>query len=901
MSGQAFPEIGGAQITNSEHILFLDCDVLLEDSSIDQLYEYLQGNEKTVVQPFPCSGIADIEVEKSTHNHLLSEGYEDIGDIGEIENLYSFCFLISRELYFEARGFSAYFTITHEDIEFGKRLLGLGAKIYCLKSVKVNHHHTFGVEEYFARCIKNGDSFARFTDVAGDRKNHRYVSDILNYRFKNSIESLDSEYRELRKNNSYDQTIFSEITYHYWIEGITQYYSKPTITVAIPIANNVDKLRRTLNSLKKQLFLNFEVVLVHTDSVDMPELNWQEQQSLSVYKQTTGKLAHAMNIARNISQGQYFTWVQCGDLVDERYLLDLVNEFFLDQSTSISFCGYRFFGLSEHLDGWVTRFQEDKASTQLIECFKKWNIVGPGFMVRTGTGISYCEDNWLSEDWDFYLQNALLGRIRFVNKPLYLYWDHEDSLSRQVGWRAEDDTKLRQDQELALRNFRSALENQTVCAAYVIRNEDYFIEESILSVIDQVSEVCIIDTGSNDSTLQIIDRIKQTHPCGSKIQLHHRIIYNYNVSRFRNEVAELTNCHWIMIVDGDEIWPYEQLERFLEEMRDELNYQRESLQVYQKRWSSMLEQQTNFAYLGSMIRAYRRSYRFIWRQSETIDFFIGEKRLENQYCIDLDKNQALEKIIPWLSQCIAEIELQSVEYAYRNFDGNLSDNKKELDVYFDHFSRCKGDLYLRDRVERIHQKHLGTQDYINFDRSYNQNYEAFIPLKQHATIRKGVSLLIPHYNNLDGLEKCLNSIRLHHPGIEYEIIIINDRVDNELNLERYTDLPFRIVSPVSRAGFANAVNLGIRTAKYDHIAILNDDIVVVSKNWARKIIDALNSSEKYAVAGPLTNRTGGYPPVQYSEHSHISFSDCDDVVKDIDGREIEEIHTHKVLSGFVIL
>lgn len=888
----------GAQISTSDVLLFLDSDVRLIDGTIEKMYEKVNESAHFIVQPFPETTHDKKIDEQSDHNALLTDPFANLNDQGSLDVLYSFCFMIARQAFFTVRGFSSHFTITHEDVEFGNRVIESGGEIVCLTDAKVKHDHPFDPDDYYRRSTLNGNSYARLADVSGHGEYHQYIKSLRSHNFSNSIELLDQAYREAREAQSFDAQLYEEITKYYWLNGIDQYYAEPVITVAIPIANQSEKLKRTLRSLGRQTFKNFEVIIVHTEDIDLPEMSWDNIHPLQVFKQTEGRLAKAMNMAKDAASGKYFTWVQCGDTVDRNYLRSLVNEFFVDNSTSLSFCGYKFFGMSENIDGWYIRHGEGQGYDAMLQAFFEWNIVGPGFMVKVDSGVRYNEENWLSEDWDFFLRNALKGRVRYVHKVLYHYLDHEDSLSREVGWRAQDDSLLQKDQQIAREKFNEALKEQTISTGYIIRNEEYFIKESILSVIDHVDEVCIIDTGSDDDTLKLIEEISTHHPNGHKIKVHHRTIYNYNVSRYRNEIGRLTSCDWILIVDGDEIWPQNQIRKFVDYMRSDHMKDRETIDVYQKRWTNLLEQQTNFAYVGTLIRAYRRNYKFLWRQSETIDFFLGERRLEWEYCIDISTETAIEKIEAWSGHLKFGIELQSVEYLYRNYDGMLSDRKVELDVYFDHFSRCKGDRYLDDRVKRIHQKFLKTQEYISLDKTSTFDFEAFIPIKQHDVIRHGLSIIIPTFHNREGLIKCLNSIELFNPGIDFEVIVVNDNDQHLLKLDETFSYRPKIVNLKKRRGFAHACNEGMKNARYTHFCLLNDDAQFVSNDWAKFALGEMSQYPNVKIAGPLTNRTGGYPPLQYEEFGEIEFDRTPSVAQQIAGRPSTPVDIHTVISGF---
>ncbi|HCC08717.1 TPA: hypothetical protein DEP81_01910 [Candidatus Woesebacteria bacterium] len=88
----------------------------------------------------------------------------------------------------------------------------------------------------------------------------------------------------------------------------------------------------------------------------------------------------------------------------------------------------------------------------------------------------------------------------------------------------------------------------------MVKNEENFIWYALQSVLPFVEKIMVWDTGSEDKTVKIIESIKSP-----KIEL--KIIGNVDKDSFtsaRNEMLKNTDKQkydWLMILDGDEIWP----------------------------------------------------------------------------------------------------------------------------------------------------------------------------------------------------------------------------------------------------------------------------------------------------------------------------------------------------------
>ena len=97
---------------------------------------------------------------------------------------------------------------------------------------------------------------------------------------------------------------------------------------------------------------------------------------------------------------------------------------------------------------------------------------------------------------------------------------------------------------------------------------------------------------------------------------------------------------------------------------------------------------------------------------------------------------------------------------------------------------------------------------------------------------------------------CLDSIFLHQPAVEYEVILVdNCSQDSCLQLIADTYPEVRVFSAPERQGFAKNYNLGIRQTRGDYIMVLNNDTVVHPGTFT-KLLDALQSHKEYGMVGP---------------------------------------------------
>ena len=131
----------------------------------------------------------------------------------------------------------------------------------------------------------------------------------------------------------------------------------PLISVIIPVYNVENFLHDCLNSVISQTYTNLEIILVDDGSSDKSgeicDEFAQKDNRIKVLHQKNSGQAVARNNALGIMQGEYLSFVDSDDIIDENYiqiLFDLTKKY----DTKISMAGYKEFSKNEQIQSYKT-------------------------------------------------------------------------------------------------------------------------------------------------------------------------------------------------------------------------------------------------------------------------------------------------------------------------------------------------------------------------------------------------------------------------------------------------------------------------------------------------------------------------------------------------------------------
>ncbi len=131
-----------------------------------------------------------------------------------------------------------------------------------------------------------------------------------------------------------------------------------------------------------------------------------------------------------------------------------------------------------------------------------------------------------------------------------------------------------------------------------------------------------------------------------------------------------------------------------------------------------------------------------------------------------------------------------------------------------------------------------------------------------------VSIIIPNYNHVEELSRCINSIIEKTTYKNYEIIIVENNSNEETfayykTLEKYPQIKTVIYENATEFNFSAINNFGVKFATGDHILLLNNDVEIISPDWLQEMLMFSQRSDVGAVGAML------YYPNDTIQHAGI--------------------------------
>jgi len=128
----------------------------------------------------------------------------------------------------------------------------------------------------------------------------------------------------------------------------------------------------------------------------------------------------------------------------------------------------------------------------------------------------------------------------------------------------------------------------------------------------------------------------------------------------------------------------------------------------------------------------------------------------------------------------------------------------------------------------------------------------------HASATKLVSIIIVNFNKKELLKQCLDSIKNSTTYPNYEVIVVdNGSSDGSQEMVEKNYRWVKLVKNKENLGFAKANNIGIREARGDYIFLLNNDTVIIQRDWLEKMIAVAESDPKIGIVGCKLVGPGG--------------------------------------------
>ncbi|MCM8823168.1 MAG: glycosyltransferase, partial [Candidatus Omnitrophica bacterium] len=163
-----------------------------------------------------------------------------------------------------------------------------------------------------------------------------------------------------------------------------------------------------------------------------------------------------------------------------------------------------------------------------------------------------------------------------------------------------------------------------------------------------------------------------------------------------------------------------------------------------------------------------------------------------------------------------------------------------------------------------------------------------------------VSIIIVNYNGKHLLKDCLLSLYdMDYPKSRFEVIVVDNGSHDGSKEYINKHFPATKVLNNQENNYCKANNLGIKEAKGDYIAFLNND-TKVDKNWLKELVRNIRSDERIGCCGGKVL----FPDGKIQSTGHYEFPNfCwgDRGLREIDIGQYEYLEEVNSLSGVAIL
>ncbi|MEZ4422214.1 MAG: glycosyltransferase family A protein [Gemmatimonadota bacterium] len=211
----------------------------------------------------------------------------------------------------------------------------------------------------------------------------------------------------------------------------------PTVTVVIPTYGHAHTVEETLESVFRQRFRDYEIVVVDDGSPDdtaavlAPFVRSGRIRYLHQSNQGQGA---ARNRGLAEARGRYVAFLDDDDLWQDDSLAWQVEALDAHDEAVLAYGDHRTLRPDGELQ---TADRIVRPSGRVYEAFRRRNwMVSPGqaLMRRSALGQvgGFDPTVWGSDDWDLYIRLARVGEFIYRKRPVLVYRDHPAAASRRA-------------------------------------------------------------------------------------------------------------------------------------------------------------------------------------------------------------------------------------------------------------------------------------------------------------------------------------------------------------------------------------------------------------------------------------------------------------------------------------
>src|SRR3984893_7515503 len=232
--------------------------------------------------------------------------------------------------------------------------------------------------------------------------------------------------------------------------------NQPKVSVIIPNYNHAPYLRQRIETVLRQTFQDFEVILMDDCSTDesgsiISEYASDPRVRIERNEKNSGSTFKQWNKGVQLSRGKYIWLAESDDYADERLLELLVPALESEPAAKFAYCrswwvdeegrqrGFIDLGLSEaEPQRWAANYcsdGRDECRNYFVVCNTVPNASAVLFRKTAYAEVGGADESFrICGDWKLWAGMALKGKVVYVAQPLNYFRVHDDSVrSRDIG------------------------------------------------------------------------------------------------------------------------------------------------------------------------------------------------------------------------------------------------------------------------------------------------------------------------------------------------------------------------------------------------------------------------------------------------------------------------------------
>jgi len=129
----------------------------------------------------------------------------------------------------------------------------------------------------------------------------------------------------------------------------------------------------------------------------------------------------------------------------------------------------------------------------------------------------------------------------------------------------------------------------------------------------------------------------------------------------------------------------------------------------------------------------------------------------------------------------------------------------------------------------------------------NYNIKGINILKFYPINNPKISIIIPFKDKVDYLKQCIESIETRSTYKNYEILLVNNRSNENETFDYLNTVPFKIIDADIDFNYSKLNNIGAQEAQGDYLLLLNNDTKIITSDWLESSLGILQLPKTGAV------------------------------------------------------